>query len=52
MEYGGGLQLKLPETEINFEDFSLAEALNLSLNEVLRLASMSEKERLYATRNC
>ena len=30
----------------------LAEALNLSLNEVLRLASMSEKERLYATRNC
>ena len=30
----------------------LAEALNLSLNEVQRLASMSEKERLYATRSC
>ena len=30
----------------------LAEALKLTLGEVQRLASMSEKERLYATRSC
>jgi catalase len=30
----------------------LAEALKLTLSEVQRLASMSEKERLYATRSC
>ena len=30
----------------------LAEALKLTLGEVQRLASMSEKERLYATKSC